>query len=537
MNDFLGGNNYQQTDEQLKAKKMMKVVGVILVLLLIVVIVLIALMYYIQSTQLKISLDGQTNNALKDVLIIQDGKVYVPIRAFAQYVGYESANGDYKQYEEDTTKCYVENANEVASFSLDSNTIYKIVLDGNNDYEYYEIEEPVVMINNQLCTTNEGARIAFNLSMAYDQSTNQITIFTLPYLVTYYTAQFQNAGIADDESSFSNQKALLYNMIVVKNEQEHYGVYGLDGNEILGIRYADIKFVESTKDFVVTTLENKMGIMSYDSTTKIRPEYDEIKQIDKDNGLYLATNNGKQGVVNENGSIIIYLEYDQIGIDGTQFEKNNVKNQYLLYDNCIPVRRNNTWDLYDKTGNRLTDKGYTAFGCTRFETTNVDGTPNSLLLVPQYEGIVVQEGEYYGLIDSQGNELLPSVLTSIYLVTNNGQETYEMIYNEQRINVISYIELYVENAGQTNDEAENNNQTQNNENQNTANNINPNNVENTNTDNTNDIQVNITNNINDSNTIGDGQMNGTNNTTQTNANTVRTNVTTNSATATDSQNT
>ena len=174
MNDFLGGNNYQQTDEQLKAKKMMKVVGVILVLLLILVIVLIALMYYIQSTQLKISLDGQANNALKDVLIIQDGKVYVPIRAFAQYVGYESANGDYKQYEEDTTKCYVENANEVASFSLDSNTIYKIVLDGNNDYEYYEIEEPVVMINNQLCTTIEGARIAFNLSMAYDTQNNQI---------------------------------------------------------------------------------------------------------------------------------------------------------------------------------------------------------------------------------------------------------------------------------------------------------------------------------------------------------------------------
>ena len=147
----------------------------------------------------------------------------------------------------------------------------------------------------------------------------------------------------------------------------------------------------------------------------------------------------------------------------------------------------------------------------------------------------MQEGEYYGLIDSQGNELLPSVLTSIYLVTNNGQETYEMIYNEQRINVISYIELYVENAGQINDEAENNNQIQNNENQNTANNINQNNVENTNTGNTNDIQVNITNNINDSNTIGDGQMNGTNNTTQTNANTVQTNVTTNSAT--DSQNT
>ena len=128
MDDFIGGNDYKQTEEQASAKKWMKIIGVILVLLLIACIALIGAVYYIQSTELKINLDEVANKKLENVLIINEEKVYIPIRAFAEFVGYQSSNGGYKQYSEDTTKCYVESANEVASFELNSNKIYKIVL-------------------------------------------------------------------------------------------------------------------------------------------------------------------------------------------------------------------------------------------------------------------------------------------------------------------------------------------------------------------------------------------------------------------------
>lgn len=479
MNDLIGQND-NQTEEQLKAKKWMKVIAIILVLLLLLSIGLVVLMYYIQTTELKISLDGQTNSALKDVLVFEEGKVYIPIRNFARYVGYESANGDYKQYEEDRTKCYVQSTNEVASFSLDSNKIYKIVLDGNNDYEYYEIDEPVKMINDQLCTTIEGARIAFNISMAYDSQRNQVTIFTLPYLVTYYTAQFQNAGIADSNASFHNQKALLYNMIVVRNTEGNYGVYSLDGSEILGTQYASVKFIESTRDFIVTTAENKMGIMSYNSTTKISPEYDNIKQIDKDNGLYLVTNNQKQGVITENGSIVLYLEYDQIGIDGTKYNSNNIKNQYLLYDNCIPAKRDNKWGLFDKTGKQILALEYDDFGCSAGNQNAGQGTSNPILLVPEYEGIVVRKGDLYGLVDSQGRELIQVALDSVYSITSAGQETYYMIYDNQVMNVITYIETYVIPSENQNSNTNNTNNTQTNEQTNTLNNNNQTNEQNNN---------------------------------------------------------
>ena len=147
MDDFIGGGGYnsgRQTQDQANAKKWMKIVGIILGLLLVAAIGLICLMYYIQTTELKITVDGKSNTKLKNVFIFEGDQIYIPIRVFASYVGYESYSGDYKQYEEDTTKCYVQSQNEVASFSLGSNKIYKTLLDNNNnDYEYFEILMPM----------------------------------------------------------------------------------------------------------------------------------------------------------------------------------------------------------------------------------------------------------------------------------------------------------------------------------------------------------------------------------------------------------
>ena len=462
MDDFIGGNNYENKEEQAKTKKIMVIIGVILVLLLVACISLVGVIYYIQSTELKINLDGVANTKLKDVLIFEGEKIYVPIRAFASYVGYQSSNGGYKQYTEDTTKCYVESANEVATFSLDSNKIYKIVLEnGSNDTEYYEIAEPIKIINNQLCTTIEGAELAFNIAMSYNNQTNTVTIYTLPYLVNYYTARFQNAGILDRDASFSNQKALLYNMIVVKNADGNYGVNSLNGNEILGTKYAKIKFIEST------TLENKMGIMLHNATTKISPDYDDIKQIDKDSGLYLVKNNNKYGVINSNQSIVVYLEYDQIGINNSKYSA-DIDNQYLLYNKCIPVRQNNKWCLFDKTGRKLTELIYDNLGCDVGGRVSGSQNANSILLIPQYEGIVVKSGDLYGLIDSDGKVLIQNVLTSFYSITSSGETTYYMTTDTQQFNVIEYIKQYVKNNENTNENEPNNNEIVNEENSNSV---------------------------------------------------------------------
>lgn len=401
-------------------------------------------------------------------------------------------SGDYKQYAEDNTKCYVESSNEIASFSLGSNKIYKLLTNGQNDYEYFEINEPVKIINDQLYTTIEGAQIAFNISFSYNQDKNQITIYTLPYLVSYYTTKFQNSGIADKDADFSNQKALLYNMIVMKNTNGNYGVNNLTGQEILGTKYAKVKFIESTKEFIVTTVENKMGIMSHDAKTKISPEYDSVKQIDKNSGLYLATNNKKQGVVNSNGSIVIYLEYDQIGIDMNKFSSDKIKNQYLLYDKCIPAKKNGSWELFDQNGRRITEKTYADLGCSIGSGNNNEKNTNNVLLIPEYEGIVVKRTtnnstDLYGIIDSNGQELIPTSLKTIYSTVSDGEETYFMIYGNKVMNVLDYIEKSViprrqqNNNSNTQNTSNTTNTTENTSETNTTSNNETNNTDNKNT--------------------------------------------------------
>lgn len=231
------------------------------------------------------------------------------------------------------------------------------------------------------------------------------------------------------------------------------------------MKYASIKFLESAKEFIVTTQEKKMGIMSVDSSTKIKPEYDSIKQIDKDEGLYLVTNNRKQGVINEYGSIIIYLEYDQIGVNASKYS-DNIQNQYLLYNNCIPVCQNGRWRIFDKTGRQIKNVEYEDLGCSVGGVAG-DKNANGVLLVPKYEGIVIKSGNLYGIIDSKGEELIPTVVKSIYSTTSAGETNYYMISGEQVINVIDYIEKYVlpeQQRIKDNDNATNQNNTANGQN-------------------------------------------------------------------------
>lgn len=491
MNDLIGNNSYEPSNDQLKAKKWMKIIGVILVLLFFVCIGLIAFMYYWESTQLKITIDGKESPNLENILLIQDGQVYLPIRAFAEFVGYDSYSGDYKQYAEDNTKCYVQSANEIASFTMNSDKIYKLLTNGN-DYEYFTINEPVKMANGVLYTTKEGAERAFNIIFNYNQEKNQITIYTLPYLVTRYSAQFKNSAIAGGGADFSNQKALLEDRIIVRNSDNYYGVSDLSGNEVLGTKYSSIKYVESTKEFIVTTAEGKMGIMSYEAETKISPDYDQIKQIDKDAGLYLVTNSNKQGVINNSGSIIVHLEYDQIGVDANRFNGNNIKNQYLLYDNCIPVKKGNLWGIFDKNGRQILPIEYEDLGCSAGAGSSTAQTANNILLISDYKGIVVKRDNLYGVTDFEGKELIPIALKTVYSTISEGEETYYMIYNDQVMNVITYIQTYV----RPNKPIENNPNT--------------NNVDNSVTNNT------VTNNTNNNEAQG-------NNTQATNANVVNDN--------------
>lgn len=465
-----------ENEEKFNKEKSMKIIKILIIILVLLFLLIIGIgfaVYYMKSKEFKVIIDGVQNSKIaEDAFVIDGNQIYVSIKDIAPFLGnYQYNNGEYKQYSEDKTSCYLQNDYEAVTYSLNSSTIYKTVLseetvnttsksktstDTDTNYEYFTLDAPVKMINNKLYTTTDGISKGCNIYITYNSQANRVEIYTLSKLVSLYTNKISDSAIADEKALFSNKKAILYDLVVVKDEKGEYGVKNTTGTEIIGKKYSYIKFLESAQEFIVKTDEGKMGIISKDGTTKIKPDYDEIKQIDKDKGLYLVSNNSKYGVINKNGKLVIYLEFEKIGIDPTQFTSDNIKNNYLLYDNCIPVEKGEKWGLMDKNGNTIIEPQYDSLGCV--VGTSASKTANNILLIPEYEGIIVCKDKLYGIINSSGKELIPPATTNIYSITSSGENSYYLTYNKQTLNVIDYLkntlglQPVTENKGTTNNQ-------------------------------------------------------------------------------------
>lgn len=458
-------------------KKIMRIILVIVGILVVISIILVCLIMYMQSTVLKVSVNGKSLNLREDFFVFEDNTIYVPIKEFAkQIAGYEVQNGEYLKNTEDKNKCYIESINEVAMFSLGSNIIQKTEPNDAN-YENFKIEQPVKNINNQLYVSAEGISIACNVKFNYYNENNQIMIQTLPELVTAYTQSVVGLGYTGISEDFSAQKAILQGLIVVTQQNENtkkYGVIDLKANDIIGTKYDKITFLESTKEFLVTN-NNKVGILSNKGEVKISLDNDTLELLDNDLRLYLATTNGKKGVLDEYGKVIIYKEYDEIGIDTTLFPSNDIENKYLLFDNAIPVKKDGKYGLYDKAGKEVLPLKYSGFGY--IQSTTKDKSVNNLLIIPEYEGIVLsieyndqkEKTKKYGIVNSLGEELVPFGLEEIYSITSQGKENYFVVYQGNELS-LSDIKMNKTTADKENETNKQNNKTENSNTTNTDNN-------------------------------------------------------------------
>ena len=153
MDDEANKFNTKQTD---KSKKSLRIILVLMILLIIGIITIIAIMPLFKQTTLSVQIDGKENAKLKSILNIQEnGQIYVPIKDVAQYLGYESFNGNYINKSENTNECYVEDNNEVANFKVESNRIEKINK-STSKQSYLIADEPVLLQDGKLYTTMDG---------------------------------------------------------------------------------------------------------------------------------------------------------------------------------------------------------------------------------------------------------------------------------------------------------------------------------------------------------------------------------------------
>ena len=233
--------------------------------------------------------------------------------------------------------------------------------------------------------------------------------------------------------------------------------------------------MESSQDFIVTTPENKQGIISTTGGVNIEPQYDEIKQLDVEYNLYLIKIDEKYGVINRTKAAryVIWPQYDGIGVDSNTFKNEEISNPYILYDNCIPVKqigadKKEVWTIFDKNGKNLTNNTYDGLGYIKGTSKNTQG--NNILLIPEKEGIIVCKDGLYGIVNSSGKTLIKTQLKEIYSVSSNGKTTYYMVYgeNNKTENIIDILDRAYgtqtnsttkENTNNSNNESESQNTT------------------------------------------------------------------------------
>lgn len=434
--------------------KINKILKISIITTIVFIIVLTALLMFL-STQIKntpiATIDGKSQNKIYDLIKIeqdQDGnqKVWISIKEIAPYLGYKAFNGSYNSATEDKNKCYIITENngednksisEVANFELDSNIISKLDLTVQNaEYELCNIDEKVIQKDEKLYTTINGIEKAFNVVFDYNKDTEEIKIFTLPELVKYYKEKIEKGEYAGykalDTESLTNQKAILDGFLIVTSDSGKYGaLLATSKQAVLEAKYDGIKYMPLSSCFMVST-NKKIGIISKEGKTLITPQYQSLKLIDSKNNYYLAKKNNMYGIIDGNGKEIIYIENEQIGLDISDFEKNEIKNGYILLDKYIPVMKNKKWAFYDIKGNQVSDFKYDNIGCTSKTGNNIYG----LLIIPDYNLMVVEKEKKYSVMDETGKDnILPFTFDQMYIKVENGTLKYCMEANSKEYNI------------------------------------------------------------------------------------------------------
>ena len=432
------------------SKKIARIILIIIALLVIAIIGIFVAIVYIQDNTLKLFVDGVINEKVKEMMVVEDdGTVYFPIKDVASYLGYQSYNGEYTDKSEEASKCYIENDNEIANFTLNSNKIYKLTLSNNDaNYDYYYAKKPVKAINGKLYVTSDALENAFNLSFTYDMDKKKVYIYTMPYLISSYESRVLDYGYEKISDNYTNEKSILNSMLIVtKNQGKSYAVIDLNGNVIIEPKYDNIEYLPNSGDFLVQS-NNKVGIISAKKETKIQLLYDSLELVDSDSGLYIAKKDNKYGVIDSKGNIKVYIEYDQIGIDNSRFEQNNIKNKYLLDNGMIPARKDKYWGAFDKNGKVILNFEYDSFGY--IASSNKDAI--NLLLIPNYNMMVVCQNKKYALVNSSGKTIIQPILDDVYMTINSGKKYYYMNFNDKKINIEEFLDQQGPNSNKNNDE-------------------------------------------------------------------------------------
>lgn len=420
------------------SKTIIKVIVVLIALVLIFIVGILGYASYVQTSQLVVVVNSGQNAALMSSLVFkEDGSIYVPLRSVAEACGYATYNGEYYNKSESTGKCYIESELQSVDFAVNSTQIFRVAHQSSyNKEEYAELKNPIIYIDNQMYINSEDLQTAMHATFMYDESRNLVEITSIEAYIESYAAKALEVGFEEFDTKYENAIGLLDGILVGKSN-EKYGCINLyTGETILEQKYDDITYLRGRDEFLVKS-SGKYGIITLDKKTKIESVYEEIDVLDVELGMYVVKKDGRYGILDNAGAMKVYYEYEQIGVDLIKFAENNIENKYLLGNNLIPIKKDSQWGFINLNFEVVTDFQFTSLGYVNsVASTNII----NLLVIKDYQVIVVEKDGKYSLVGPDGTVLYPVAFEKIYMSLKEGYEKHYVVFNDEIIDAVEAIE-------------------------------------------------------------------------------------------------
>lgn len=479
-------------------KKIIIACGIGIVILLFIIIALLAYVSILNNKKLTLTADGK-NIEISNVIISKDDVLYIDIEDVTKIInnGYNYKKGS--QNSEDNNRCYITNGYESTFFQVDSDQIYKVLID-SNETEYYKINAPIIKENDRIYMPLDALNVAANVS--YSDKNNKININSISYLESYYNREASAAFVPDPsvlwETTYSNKKLLKNRLVITKDENDKLGIARISTTtdsknkvtevvteSIIDPKYTSIKYIEKYNQLIVEVEAGK-GIVQLEedngeikTKTIIAPQYEEIKPISEE--LFLISESSentstdnktpddkkgkiyKYGVINKDEDVVIPVQYSKIGINISNFTDNNLNNEYVIFDKYIPVQKDNLWGFIDTKGNIAVKLQYSSLGF-------VSNDPSvNVLIIPELNAFVVKKDKTFSIISTKGEALVTEDISKVYKENVEGKEQYTIIINGKKQNAVQYINnLKTKNTDNKNKDANKNTNNSNANNTNTT---------------------------------------------------------------------
>lgn len=230
------------------------------------------------------------------------------------------------------------------------------------------------------------------------------------------------------------------NGYIVVNEEDKYGIIGVDKAVVLECKYEEVKPIASNELFAIKN-SNKYEIINNAGEKVINDKFDDIQGINGEN--VIAVKNGKAGVVNKSGTTKVKFDYQEIKPAGVNYiAKKNDKFGVIDENGNEKVAFNAIEITYITTGDFLV--------ADYLENNNLVSKVINTQFEPKITGTVMEVNEEKGYLRVLAEEVYKyynfkfeekeasSILTNNTLFLSKKDGKYGFVNKEGKV-VVDYI--------------------------------------------------------------------------------------------------